>query len=530
MKKKVLFILLVAIFASISAQSSKELFIKLIDSETSQSISYATVILKGSSLGVIADFNGEFRIPMKYYNDNKAIIISSIGYKTEEVPLNSLDVNKTNILKIATQIEALDAVIVTSRSKKANELVKASRRMTAIEIVRKAIAQIPENLSKKPHSYVGYYRDYQLVDNRFHNLNEAILETFDQGINTNFLEKNEAPTAVYSFKQNTNFIQDMLLSKPYGRTKYIPNSQILPRGGNEYLILNIHNPIRNYSTNTFSYVYNLERDFPNLHYFKKDQVVFFNDEPLILIEFKYQKPYDNSMHGLKKDTNNNAEGSIYISLIDYSIHRFNYKMFIPSTKNLLFNVNVEYIRKNDQMYLNYITFNNTFVAREDTLKEEEVLFDNLEQAFYITFNNTKDHLNENSHDKNNFKFKLGNQQLKTLRVKKISERQLKVSVKRLDGERLEITEKNIKELSYTLKRIEDVKGRKIYKRNRIKGDQFREFFVQQIHLDKPIPKDLNFMNQNSPIKKATLNQSPEANQYWINSPLMDKKYRDADDK
>lgn len=535
--KKSFFLTFLASFlvTFINAQSVNELLVKLLDNETSEPISYATIIIKGSSLGVIADYNGEFRMPLKYYNANNSIIISSIGYKTEELALRSFKTNELNIIKIIPQIEALDAVVIKSGARgqvlKVNELVKSRRRMTAREIVLKAIDKIPENLSNKPHSYIGYYRDYQLVDNKFHNLNEAMFETFDKGISTNFLEENQSPTAVYSLKQNTDFPQDTSLTKAYnGITKYIKNARILPRGGNEYTILNTHNPIRNFSTNTFSYVYTLNRDFPNLHDFRKDQIVYLDDEPLILIKFKNKKQHDNSVYGLKSRTNDYVLGSIYISLVDYSIHRFNYKVFIPGTKNVLFNISLEYARQYNHMYLNYITFNNAFVVGEDfELREDKVTFDAEEQAFFITFNNTKDLLNMRTLVENNFKFKLGKKNLKVVDTKRISGRIVKVEVKSFDGLPIDINKNNINDLSYKFKNIEDVKGRVIYEARIIEGDQFREFFVQRVHLDKSAPTRLNFMNQNAPIKDALLNNFPDANQYWINSPLMNKKYRDIKD-
>lgn len=520
----------------LNAQKKNEMFFKIIDNKTSEPISYATVLIKGSDLGVIADYNGEFRMPTKYY-DTSVIIISSIGYRTSEIPLNSLKLKEINIIKINPQTEALDVVVVNSRSKvraksfNANQLVKASRRMTANEIVRKAIDKIPVNLSHKAHSYIGYYRDYQLVDNEFHNLNEAIFETFDKGIHTEVLDKNQVNTAIYSFKQNTNFAQDTSLTSAYnGTTKYIKYSDILPRGGNEYTILNIHNPVRNYTTNTFSYVHTLARDFLQLHDFRRDQIVYLDDEPLALITFKNANFRDNSSYGLKTQSNSYVFGSVYISLVDYSIHRFNYKVFLPETKNVLFNVSLEYARQDNHMYLNYITFNNAFVKSEDyELREETVQFDNTEQAFYITFNNTEAYLDSQTLTKDNFKFKLEKKRLKTVSSEKISERVLKVVVRRFDGTLVKINEKNIESLSYTFKRIKDVTGRTIYEARSIEGDQFREFFVQRVHLNKSAPLDLIFMQQNAPIKDSFINTSPDANQFWINSPLMDKKYRDKTD-
>ncbi|WP_299520174.1 carboxypeptidase-like regulatory domain-containing protein [Winogradskyella sp.] len=513
------------------AQNLDQVLVKVIDSKTLEPIPFATVRIKDSSLGVIADYNGEFRMPLRYKDD--LIIISCIGYKAKEVPLNQLNFNELNTIKISPQVEALNPVFISSRTKinginfNAKSLVKASRKLSAKEIVLRAINRIPNNLSDKPHSYIGYYRDYQLVDNKFHNLNEAILETFDNGINTSFLEENTVSTAIYSFNQNQNFIIDSSLTKAYnGVTKYIKNAQILPRGGNEHTLLNIHNPIRNYNFSTFSYVYKFESDFPRLHEFRKDDIVFLNNEPLILINFKKANPHDFSVYGLKTAINKDeyVRGSIYISLVDYSIHRFNYKVYMPGSKKALFNVSLEYARQDNKMYLNYITFNNSFAMGEDfNLREEKVQFDKSEQAFYITFNNTKDYLDFNTMSTKNFKFKLGKKNLKTIAVDKVTERVIKVTVENFDGSLVDINANNVNDLTYKLRRIRDVTGREIYGENTIEGDQFREFFVQKVNVNKPMPSELDLMDKNSLINESALNDFEEANQYWINTPLMNEK-------
>ncbi|WP_299338795.1 carboxypeptidase-like regulatory domain-containing protein [uncultured Psychroserpens sp.] len=527
------------VFIALSdAQNTNEIYFKLIDSETSEPISFATIMIKGTTRGVIADYNGEFRIPIQYYNAKNSIIISSIGYTTQDKALINFKTNELNIISIKPQIEALDVVVINNRKargvqKNANQLVKVGRRMSAKEIVLKAIQNIPKNLSNEPHAYIGYYRDYQLVDNEFHNLNEGIFETFDKGISTNFLEETIDQTVIYNFKRNTNFAEDPELTKAYnGVTKYIKQSEILPRGGNEYTILNTHNPIRNFATSTFSYVYTLEKEFPILHKFSKDKIVYLDDEPIVIISFKKANTNDSyNAYGVKSSRTSYVDGTLYISLVDFSIHRFNYKVVLPRTKKPLFNVSLEYARQNNMMYLNYITFNNAFVISEEfELREEKVEFDNQKQAFYVLFNNTEDYdfLDVNTILNSNFKFKLGKQRLKTVRAEKLSERLVKVEVKQFDGKPISINKDNIEEVTYTFKNIRDVVGREIYKRKSIEGDQFREFFVQEVHIDKSTPEGLKFMAPNLPINRSPVNEFPDANAYWINSPLMKQKYRDEE--
>jgi hypothetical protein len=56
--------------------------------------------------------------------------------------------------KLSISNNSLDEIIVKTTKKK-------KRKLLGIQIIRKAIANILENHPKDPHSYIGYYRDYQ---------------------------------------------------------------------------------------------------------------------------------------------------------------------------------------------------------------------------------------------------------------------------------------------------------------------------------------------------------------------------------
>lgn len=174
------------------------------------------------------------------------------------------------------------------------------------------------------------------------------------------------------------------------------------------------------------------------------------------------------------------------------------------------------------MYLNYITFNNSFeIGGKYVLREEKVEFDKAEQTFYITFNNTKAYLDMRTIILKNFRFKFKGKSLKTTNIDKESGRVFKIKVESYDGSLIDINSENIDQLSYKLKRIKDVIGREIYQHETVKGDQFREFFVQQINVNKSTSDGIVVMDKNLPIKDSFLNEFPDKDHYWLNTPLMD---------
>jgi hypothetical protein len=160
----------------IYSQSSSDILVRVIDAETEDFISFVTIRIKGSNNGLVADYYGEFRLPLTEQIKNKALILSSIGYKTAEVSVADLVNDKVNVIRLNAQLELLDPVfLIGNRPKASKEIIKEQslgiEKMRAIDIVKEAIKQIPQHLDANPHSYVGYYRDYQVVDDKYHNFN-----------------------------------------------------------------------------------------------------------------------------------------------------------------------------------------------------------------------------------------------------------------------------------------------------------------------------------------------------------------------
>ncbi|MEM1002219.1 MAG: hypothetical protein AAGH46_06200, partial [Bacteroidota bacterium] len=121
----------------------------------------------------------------------------------------------------------------------------------------------------------------------------------------------------------------------------------------------------------------------------------------------------------------------------------------------------------------------------------------------------------------NFKFKYRNKRLRTTKIEKAENGRLKVFVAPLNDGLLDINYNTYdpKLFSVTIKNIRDVFGYEIYSPQMIKGNQFREFFVQSVNTNRDIPKDINLMNLNLPIANSEMNSNSDMQQYWVNTPL-----------
>ena len=387
MKYKIFTFCLLHFFLSLSVFSQSDYKVELKDSELLEPISYATVRFLGTNRGLIADVNGQFRLPSSILEETKILEVSSIGYTTIFIEMDSLELNKLNVYMMKPSVIALDEVILkTSKSEsKKNRLLTSilenTKKLKARQIVSRAVNNIKYNLDDKPHSYIGYYRDYQIFDNTYYNLNEGIIEQFDEGINTHPIFNDSNQSALYSFNQNNNFAINLESQKAYDdNNKKIPEAKIFSFGGNELSILNIHNAIRNYSNNSFSFVYRMDIDFLKNHEFSKEKVIIVDDNPILEISFINIKELTSVSHSVW--------GFLRVSLKDFSIYSFKYTAFDSNKIEPVFNLKIEYKKINQKMYLNYITFNNRFLLllEENVFKESNVIYDAKHNRFEITFN------------------------------------------------------------------------------------------------------------------------------------------------
>lgn len=535
---KKIFVLFVFVFSVVlvsHSQNSKEILCKILDIDTKIPVSFATVKFESEQNGVIADEDGEFRLPQDYKVSNKNIVISSIGFESLKVSVITLKDGTVNIIYLRPKVEELSAVLLTGNTNSGQN----SKGLTAKTIVKNAIGRIPTNYPNTSHSYISYYRDYQLIKNNYYNLNEAILESFDAGFNTDKYANRQNVTALYSYNLNRDFYQDsLLLNSIYGKSKSISDGDFAKLGTeiqNELEILNIHNPIRNFNKSSFSFIYVFRDNFVNNHLFKLSNITYVEDIPLYEIDFVTRD--DPGMRYM-------GSGKIYISKLNYAIHKIEYRVYanrnyrstrtqghtfanvMSKPKNILFEVKVEYKSKNNKMYLNYMTFNNLFVIKKpNPFKVDDFLFNPKTRNFILTFNTPLDM--STIERKSNFRLRYKNNKLIIKEVKAIDDKTIKIKVVDWSaGLNDDITAIDSTDFTYKLKRIKNTFGATINQVNKISGYQFREYFTQEIFENKRPEEGLIYVDKALPISATRTNKpSFDLDKYWVNSPL--KKTKEA---
>jgi hypothetical protein len=545
----ILFVFLVS-STFLSSQERKYITGRLIEEKTKEPIPFGSIRITDRALGVISNEDGSFRIPLKYREYGNIIEISSMGYITKEVSIHAFLLDTINIVMLEPALFDLDEAIVRARRKRGS-------RPSPEKIVQKAIDAILENYPTTPFAQVGYYRDYQIYKGNYVNLNEAIIEVVDQGFKA--LDFSTTNAIIYEYKENTDFPRDSLAEKPYNYkqgTKTVEKGYLSSYGGNEFVILNVHNAIRNYMVNSYSFVNRFDTDLLKNHTFSQEADTFIGNELVYTIGFE------------KILTNVNSYGKLFISKYDYSIFKMEYAVYdnligdnstqndkdvwnkqpissgygIPVGNNSaelhkygrdsapIFEVITEYQKQEGKLFLNYISFNNGFSVRQPpklTMKFLEL--DRGEKCFVIGFSKLL-HPEEGRKIKN-YQVRFKNKRIKIDRLSviddkvflypKLDDQKFLLLVKEIEDNLSAVNLLSETSLKVEVNKVRDIEGNLIDDWSVKSFNQFREFLVQRVVKPVNSLSSKFFMKKDRPIFKDQPMLKPDNfDDYWMNTPLQ----------
>jgi hypothetical protein len=104
---------------SITSISAQEFEIRgQITDSIENPIEYASIGVLNKSLGTVSNSKGQFILSLSDKNIKDTLKISSLGFKSEEFLISSLDESKTLNIKLETLYESLDEVVLSSKKLK----------------------------------------------------------------------------------------------------------------------------------------------------------------------------------------------------------------------------------------------------------------------------------------------------------------------------------------------------------------------------------------------------------------------------
>lgn len=179
------------------------------DIEDQTPLPFASIGLKGTSLGTITNTQGEFDFHIPDSRKDGILVISMLGYKDFSRSVKNLDPVNLNNFSLSKEATMLREVVILDS-------------LTGGEILQIALNSIEKNYPMKPYSMDGFYRDLKKVDGIYISILEAALNIYDKDYSSprNPLKLRERVSLVevrkslnYEFEYNKYFDQYNLLEE-----------------------------------------------------------------------------------------------------------------------------------------------------------------------------------------------------------------------------------------------------------------------------------------------------------------------------
>lgn len=322
---------------SLSAQS-RVISGKVFDKRTQQIIPFAGICMSGTTFGTVANENGEFELHLPTsVSPRDSLAVSSIGYERATFCISDIKTpQKFNIYLAPAAYFLAEIPILASR-------------LSAEELVRKAIEQIPKNYIAEPFMMDGFYREYFKENGNFVALAESSVSIYD-GIGYNRVKEKSNKT------KETVALNEIRVSD-------------INNKGNYVLYIDINYALRSNIVRNIDYWKKyLERGNYEVQKLAIDSITYDHRDTVFCIGYK-----------LSSRKYGSYEGRLFIRTGDYALLRFevNALNFLknreengaPHQSHAVFN----YQEYKGKMYLNYIN------------ASHDVLFTENEQLYKLAF-------------------------------------------------------------------------------------------------------------------------------------------------
>ncbi|NJN41034.1 MAG: carboxypeptidase-like regulatory domain-containing protein [Flammeovirgaceae bacterium] len=303
-----------------------------VDIESNEGLPFASVGLKGRSLGTITNLQGsfDFHIPSEFRNE--ILVISMLGYENYEAPVWTLVNNQLPQLEMKKSSTILKEVVITDS-------------LTGGDILQIAISRIEQNYPMKPYLMDGFYRDLKSVGGNYFSLLEAAIKIYDE----DYL----GPRNKFKLRERVSLVE-VRRSLGYASkfTAYFDEGNLL-----EDLLL--HNNVK-------------YRQFPEENIFydhlKRGADSYYNNEPVFMV-------YNDRDYLLR----------VYVDKRNYGIVHIEYENTNESvmgkrkglvSKFVKLKRTIEFKNYDGTLYLNYLTVDsyiNWYDIRSDELRFESIL-------------------------------------------------------------------------------------------------------------------------------------------------------------
>lgn len=164
--RQTLFLALILISGTLTAQDIT-ISGKVTDAATKEALPFASVWIKGKTIGTITNAQGDFDFHIPGDLVQEILVVSMLGYKNFESPVNAINSTEPLLVALENSSTLLNEVIIRDS-------------LTGGSILERALSRIEENYPMQPFLMEGFYRDIKKVGGTYISLLEAAVEIYDE--------------------------------------------------------------------------------------------------------------------------------------------------------------------------------------------------------------------------------------------------------------------------------------------------------------------------------------------------------------
>ena len=142
---------------------------QILNKRNKKALAYASIGIRGKSIGTISNIDGEFLLNIKSEHFNDTITFSFIGFKNTEIPINDITNDEIKVELREDHISLQEVVI---------------RNTDPLALLKSAISNIDQNYPEKPSLLTAFYRESVSKNRNYMIYLESILDIYKSSYQT----------------------------------------------------------------------------------------------------------------------------------------------------------------------------------------------------------------------------------------------------------------------------------------------------------------------------------------------------------
>lgn len=161
-------VLLLAFPFALIAQDMLKISGKVVDEETSEPLTHASIGVIGKPYGTITNTDGYFELYISENQLEDSLQVSMLGYENYEIKFGSFNTSVRTIKLIIKPVVLKEITVTTNE-------------MTALQILTKAFEKIEDNNPIQSYRLTAYKRELYSDNGQTSYLNDAVIHIYDKG-------------------------------------------------------------------------------------------------------------------------------------------------------------------------------------------------------------------------------------------------------------------------------------------------------------------------------------------------------------